>query len=285
MPQIIKRPVQAALPGLAEMYGASVSEFQAMAEQLTEVWQVLDDAGEVLGTVALRPSPMHGAELMGGAAPGVHQLAVAGHLLQAAHGHQPQLYAYADPQRFPAEALTQAGWSVVGAYTLLAGPTPTQPAQCPAGFSIRPISESPDPDDWIRALASYEDRIGHHAVAPDRLPEAVRNWFDADVSVVAYDTAGTPAGLCRAAIQDTQASIDAPGVQPPLRGTGLRQALLLSVCERLSHRGVTHITLEAWGDTPEERADDLALGLTVQELTPIYAALVDDSSAGVRAPR
>ena len=52
----------------------------------------------------------------------------------------------------------------------------------------------------------------------------------------------------------------------------MRRALLLGVCALARERGLEHVRVESWGDTPQELADDLALGLRLDTETAIYAA-------------
>ena len=60
--------------------------------------------------------------------------------------------------------------------------------------------------------------------------------------------------------------------RPDYRNTGLRAARLLGVCALVRARGLEHVSLESWGDTPEELAHDLGLGLDVELEDPICAA-------------
>ncbi|CAM3927615.1 hypothetical protein [Deinococcus frigens] len=62
-------------------------------------------------------------------------------------------------------------------------------------------------------------------------------------------------------------------MRPDLRHTGLRRALLLSVCQAARAAGAVHMQLDAWGDTDAERAEDEALGLSVKIETPIYSSM------------
>ena len=107
------------------------------------------------------------------------------------------------------------------------------------------------------------------------LPDAFGT--DDTLGRLAYDAAGVPAGICRASLEGDQLYLGTPGVRPDARDSdardsGLRRALLLSVCGAARAVGATQLTLDAWGDTPQERAEDEALGLQTDEFTPIYAA-------------
>ena len=118
-------------------------------------------------------------------------------------------------------------------------------------------------------------RPRRHSLAAAVVPAAAGDGaggFDPHLSLIALDAGGRAAGLCRAAPEDGYARIDAPGVRPDLRATGLRAALLLGVCALARARGLAHVSVENWGDTPQELAADLALGLGVEIENPIYAA-------------
>lgn len=272
MPVTVSPALPADLPPLlATLYGAPEEAVAWMAETLTQAWTAHGDGGEVLGAVGLRPSPAHGSELVGGALPGADGLEAASALAQAARETAGRAYAFADGSLLSAEALRAAGFREVAAYRLLAGPTPTGQAPAPEGFRLLPLAEVPDPALRLDALAAYEDRIGHHAVSPQAAADGA-GGFDSHLSLIALDAGGQAAGICRAAVEDGYARIDAPGVRPDLRASGLRAALLLGVCARVQERGLEHVSVEGWGDTPEELAADLALGLGVEIENPIYAA-------------
>ncbi|WP_084048084.1 hypothetical protein [Deinococcus hopiensis] len=258
-------------PLLAALYGAPEEAVAWMAGTLTGAWTAHDEDGEVQGAVGLRPSPAHGSELVGGALPGPEYLEAAAALAQTARGAAGRAYAFADGTLFPTRALEAAGFREVAAYRLLAGPTPTGTVPLPAGFQLLPLTEVLDPALRLDALATYEDRIGHHAVTPEAAAEGA-GGFDGELSLLALDAQGQAAGICRAAVEDGYARIDAPGVRPDLRTSGLRAALLLGVCARVRGRALEHVSVEGWGDTPEELAADLALGLGVEIENPIYAA-------------
>lgn len=266
---------QAALPTLARLYGASAADFADTARQLTDAWLAQDDHAEPLGALALRSSPAHGAEVLGGALPGPAQQAAALVLLRAALDAQPRLYAYAEAHLWPAAALVAAGLREVSAYARLTGPVPRSlaglVASVPAGVRIVPLSQVGSLDEQLAAQRYYSDRIGHTAVTPEGVQELIA-VTDAGLGRLAYDAAGLPAGLCRVSLDGLAASLGSPAIRPDLRGGGLRRALLLSVCAALAAVGVTSLTLDTWGDTPGERAEDLALALQVSAFTPIYAS-------------
>lgn len=259
------------LPVFARLYGSSEADFAGSVNQLSAAWQVHNVAGDILGVLGLRPSPAHGAEILGGVFAGEQRRDAALALLWAARAAQPQLYAYAEAHLFPAETLAAAGLHVVSAYTRLTGSLPTMLPDVPDGFSIVPLTEVSDLADRRAAQQTYSDLIGHTHITPESLQPNV-GGSDDRLGRLAYDAAGAPAGLCRAWLNGETASLGAPGVRLELRGSGLRRALLLSVCQALAEVGAERITLDAWGDTEAQRTGDLALGLVLEELTPIYAS-------------
>lgn len=268
---LISVPPRAALPVLARLYGCSEQDFAETATQMTAAWLVQSNGGEALGALGLRPSPAHGAEVMGGTFPGTQQHQAALALLRAALAAWPQLYAYAGVQ-LPAETLAAAGLHPVGAYTRMIGPIPAALPGVPDGFVIVPLSEVSDPEVRLAAQRTYSDRIGHTHV-PDEARQPGFGGSDDALGRLAYDASGAPVGLCRVWLEGEEAALGTPGVHPGVRGTGLRQALLLSACGAAQKAGATRLTLEAWGDTTAERAEDEALSLVVEEMTAIYSSV------------
>ena len=259
-----------ALPILARLYGSDEADFAGVGAQLTHAW-LLREGEAVLGATGLRHSPAHGAEVMGGAFPGATQTAAALALLRAALAAQPRLYAYAQAHLLPAEALEAAGLRAVSAYTCMTGPLPAALPAVPEGFRIVPLSEVQSLQDRLAAQETYSDMIGHTLVAPEFvLPGA--GGCDEGLSQLAYDPSGTAASLCRVWRDGGEVACTTPGVRPALRASGLRRALLLSVCAAARAAGAVSLRLEAWGDSEEQRAEDAALGLSVEVVTPIYSS-------------
>ncbi len=272
MPVTVSPALPAELPPVfAALYGAPEEAVTWMAEELTGAWVARNAAGEVVGAVGLRPSPAYGAELVGGALSGPDHLEAGTALALTARQEAGRAYAFAEGSLFPAQALEAAGYREVAAYRLLAGPTPAEKADIPEGLRLLSLADVPDPAARLDALATYEDRIGHHAVTPEAAADGA-GGFDPHLSLIALDGQGRAAGVGRAAPQEGYAPSDAPGVRADLRHTGLRAALLLGVCALARARGLEHVSVESWGDTPEELAADLALGLGVEIENPIYAA-------------
>lgn len=258
-------------PVFAALYGAPAEAVAWMADELEGAWAARNGAGEVVGAVGLRPSPAHGAELVGGALPGPDHAETGAALARVAREMAGRAYAFADGSLFTAGALEVAGYREVAAYRLLAGETPTRAADVPAGLRLLPLADVPDPATRLDALTACQDRIGHHAVIPAAAADGA-GGFDPHLSLIALDAGGRAAGLCRAAPEQGYARIDAPGVRADLRHTNLRTALLLGVCALARARGLKHVSVESWGDTPEELAQDLRLGLGVEIENPIYVA-------------
>ncbi len=246
-----------------------------MTAQMTAAWIAQDGTRQAVGAVGLRPSPAHGAEVMGGAFPGPvqHETVVA--LIRAALATERHLYAYAEAHLLPEEALNMVGLHPVSAYTRMTGSLPSVPPVVPDGFSIVPLSEVGHLEDRWAAQQTYSDRIGHtHVTALAVQPDF--GGSDDTLGRLAYDGSGVPVGICRASLHGEQAALETPGVRPDARDTGLRRALLLSVCGAVRVAGATHLTLEARGDTAAERAEDEALELVMEECTPIYASVTPE---------
>ncbi|WP_243398137.1 hypothetical protein [Deinococcus koreensis] len=263
------------LPALAQLYGAPETELAWMAEVCTSgflAWaEDLPAGGEVLGAVGTRPSPHHGAELVGGAFPGPAQVVAALSLAQAAREEVGRVYAFADGTLFPPAELLAAGFREVGAYRRLAGRVPYRHHDLPGGVQLRPLADVPDQEVRLQALRTYEDRIGHHAVNPQAALDGA-GGFDSHLSLIALDSQGRGVGICRVALEGGEGRLDSPGVHPDWRHTALRGALLGGVNARLRHQGVTRLSVDSWGDTPAELAHDLKLGLHVTDETPILAS-------------
>ncbi|WP_328774552.1 hypothetical protein [Deinococcus aquaedulcis] len=272
---------QALTPALAALYDTGPEDVAWMAETCEAAWLVSEvqlvtgQAREVVvGAAGARPSPAHGAELLGGVFAGPRRAEVTGLLASAARQALGRVYAFADGSLFAPELLLQAGWREAGAYRRLEGRVPYRVAAPPPGVELVSLADAA-PQARLQALQSFEDRIGHHAVTPEAA-QAGAGGFDPALSVVALDAEGQGIGVCRAALEDVDgarvARLDAPGVQPLWRHTPLRAALLAEVCARLRAQGATHLSMDSWGDTPEELAHDLGWGLHVTDETPILAS-------------
>lgn len=105
----------------------------------------------------------------------------------------------------------------MGAYRRLSGRVPYRHVDPPTGVRLLPLAEVPDPETRLQALRTYEDRVGHHAVTSEAAADGA-GGFDSHLSVVAVDQLGRGVGVCRAAIEDGEARLDAPA-SPPSGGT------------------------------------------------------------------
>ncbi|WP_198170339.1 hypothetical protein [Deinococcus arboris] len=272
---------EALTPALAALYEVPVSEVAWMAQSCAAAWlvsevQLLDGQARevVVGAAGARPSPAHGAELLGGVFAGPRRAEVTALLVGAAYAGVGRAYVFADGHLFTPEPLLSAGWREVGAYRRLEGRPPYRAAPPPAGVILRALAETPV-QARLEALRTFEDRIGHHAVTPEAAQDGA-GGFDPQLSLVALDEAGRGVGVCRAAIDDEDGRpvgrLDAPGVALAWRHTGLRAALLAGVSAQLRARGAAHLSMDSWGDTPEELAHDLGWGLHVTGETPLLAS-------------
>lgn len=273
--QIVNVEPLTALPIFARLYGCREQDFEAMTAQMTAVWMAQDGSQQALGAVGLRPSPAHGAEVMGGAFPGAAQHETVVALIRAALATERHLYAYAEAHLLPEEALDRAGLHPVGAYTRMTGPLPSTSPVVPDGFNIVPLSKVGGLEDRLAAEQTYSDRIGHTLVTAEAVQPDVGGTDDT-LGRLAYDASGVPAGVCRAVLQHEKVLLETPGVRSDARGRALRQALLLSVCGAARVAGATHLILEARGDTEAERAEDEVLGLVMEECTPIYSSVIPE---------
>ncbi|WP_412029777.1 hypothetical protein [Deinococcus yunweiensis] len=262
----------ALLPALAALYGLSEDDVAWMAESCTAGWVALDAQDVLVAAVGARPSPQHGAELLGGAFPGLAQVPAALSVARAAQAEVGRVYVFADGTLFPPVELLDAGWREIGSYRRLEGRVPYRHMPIPDGMTLHVLADVPDVAVRLEALAAYEDRVGHHAVAPQAAQDGV-GGFDSHLSAIALDGQGRGVGICRVALDGPVGRLDSPGVRPDWRHTGLRPALLNAVNARLRHQGITRISVDSWGDTPAELAHDLALGLGVVDETPILAPL------------
>ena len=141
----------AILPTFALRYGCSEQDFAATVDQMTAAWFLHDERQEALGATRLRPSPAHGAEVMGGAFPGPSSTPAALALLGAILAAQPQLYTYAETHLLPAEVLEAAGLRRVSAHTRMSGPLPAALPTVPEGFHIVPLLDVESLQDRLAA--------------------------------------------------------------------------------------------------------------------------------------
>lgn len=260
----------AALPLLAGVYGGREEDFALLAPQLTAAWVVASPDGDPLGLIALRPSPAHGDEVFGGAPGGPEAREAAVALLRAAASRSLRLYAYEDDRLLPGSALDAVGFLPVAVYTRMVGLLPDAAPFVPEGFEVVPLAQVESLEVRLAAQRSYEDRIGHTLATPEAVVVGALGSDDT-FGRLAFDAFGAPAGICRVWREGDGIMLGTPGVRRDARGTGLRGALLRSVFAAARAAGATHATLEAWGDTPEERAEDEGLGFVIEETRSIRA--------------
>jgi hypothetical protein len=256
-------------PLLARLYGWSESDLAIVMPQLVAPC-VVRDGETALGAAALRASPAHGFELLGGAFPGARHVECATLLIRAALQHHAQLYAYAEPHLFPAVALEANGLVETSAATQMTGLIPTEQPEVPAGYQVLSFTEITDRKTRIAAQRTYSHRIGHTAV-PDAAGEKDFAGSDDSLNQIALDERGNAVGICRVWLNNDESVMGTPGIHPEARDSGLRRVLLLSACQAARGAGATRLTLDAWGDTAEEREADEQLGLKIQTFTPIFA--------------
>ncbi len=260
-----------ALPVLARLYGCGESDLADLVGGLTGLWLLRDEHGASLGALGLRPSPAHGAELVGGAFPGPAQQEAATMLIRAALAAQPRLYAYAEAHLLPCSSLEIAGLVPVAAYLRRSGPLPVLAPEIPDGYTVVAMSEITDTALRLAAQRTYSDRIGHTHVTPASA-EPNAGGSDDTLSRIAFNSSGEAVGLCRATLSGEQVSFGTPGIRPDARETGLRRSLTLAVCQAARIAGASRVATEGWGDTEDEQAEDQALGLEIEALTQIYSS-------------
>ncbi|GHF48657.1 GNAT superfamily N-acetyltransferase [Deinococcus metalli] len=260
----------ALLPAFAALYGAPEEDMAWMVSACTAGWVAVDREDTLRAAVGARPSPQHGAELLGGAFPGEAGVPAALAVARAAHADVGAVYVFADGTLFPPAELVAAGFREVGSYRRLEGRVPYRHVSPPDDVTLRVLADVPDVAVRLEALGTHEDRVGHHAVQPSAALDGA-GGFDSHLSAIAFDREGRGIGICRVAVEGGVGRMDSPGVHPRWRHTALRSALLNAVNARLRHQGVTRVSVDSWGDTPAELAHDLALGLSVVDETPILA--------------
>lgn len=257
-----------ALPIFAQLYGAEEEALAEVVAELDPIWQASRE-GAVAGAVGLRPATANGSEIMGGAFPVDGQDEAALNLLQAALAAQPRLYAYAEDHLLPAKALQQAGFRAVSAYMKAVGPLPTERPGALHGYTLKPLAQVSDLQERLTAQETYADQIGHTPTTEQAVQPGA-GGSDETLGWLAYDDTGEAVGIMRVWRDAETISMSTPGVHPRHRATGLRRALILSACQSAHQAGASQLVLESWGDTEEQRQEDLSLGLTQEILTPIY---------------
>src|SRR5262249_14942997 len=148
------------------------------------------------------------------------------------------MYVYAGNE-VGAHFATQHGFRPVSTNTLLraAGDAAWQRSGLPPGYTLRLYSALGDPATLIRAMnEGYAGQWGHHTVSEDMLGDWGPELLGAE-PLLLYNSVGNVVGICRVERADEAvAYIDAPGVVPELRGSGLHEPLLLAALAYLDDR-------------------------------------------------
>jgi mycothiol synthase len=171
------------------------------------------------------------------------------------------------------------GFEPVSAYTRLAGEAlqPFPQPDLPPGFVTRSYDQVQRLDLFVQAMNSgYEGRWGHLHVSE----EEVAVWFPRfkqEGIVLLFAPDGAVAGVGRAELDEHLTAqrgvptglIDAPGVVPEYRESGLYVPLLLTLLHWLLTEQPARIEIESWGDEPETLAlyRDLGFHLLREEIS------------------
>lgn len=182
---------------------------------------------------------------------------------------------YADVNNAASHAfLHNQGFQVAGAFVelYLALPDTIETPQWPAGYALRRLSEAPDLPGLVNILnQSYGDRFGHKITTEIE----IESWLALETAgniLLLFDASETAIGICRVRpTTSTQGDIagrigylDAPGVVPTHRQSGLYRSLVLAGMELLCQQGQTAIVFESWGDEERIIADYCGLGFRRQ---------------------
>lgn len=176
--------------------------------------------------------------------------------------------------------LREHGFSVAGAFVklYLALPHTTETPQWPPRYALRRFSEAPNLAGLVSVLNhSYGDRFGHKITTEAE----IASWVDLENAVniaLLFDDSGIAIGICRVRPTNrthgvevnTIGYLDAPGVIPAHRQSGLYRSLVLAGIEMLRQQGQTAIVLESWGDEEHTIEAYCALGFTRQQHLVAY---------------
>lgn len=176
-------------------------------------------------------------------------------------------------------ALVSSGAMRVSGYvrlsTELSGPQPVLPL--PTGTRLEPYA---GPTGAKLALAavevSWSDLPGHKPATPESIAVALKQFGPAG-HLVLLDSASAAVGVVRWLKLDSgEGYVDAPGLAPHLRSQDAYAALLDAAASHLTRAGAQRATLESWGDPPQARAAQAALGWEVEETVDGWRLLVED---------
>lgn len=255
---------------MAQLYNVAEADFAGVYSQLTVILLATDDTGQVRGVLGLRPSPAHGAEVMGGALDS-DKREVSMALLKAALQKQPQLYAYAEEDRFSEEVLKAAGLWQASAYTRMSGRILARPSHTPAGFRLIPLSEVWNPAERRTAQETYSDLIGHTFVTEESI-QPNTGGSDDTLGLLAFNAAGEAVGVCRVWREGNKISITLPGIRRDLRATELQIEMLNRIFLTAQEQGIPEVEISAWGEDLQNVVAKMELRLALEDQTPIYAS-------------
>ncbi|HZU69650.1 MAG TPA: GNAT family N-acetyltransferase [Ktedonobacteraceae bacterium] len=208
------------------------------------------------------------------------------HLLARAHEKGAQdVRAYATVQNSAARAFLSAhGFEPVAMYTrMLATEIHGFPiARMPSGFTVRSYDQVQQLDLLVEAMnRGYEGLWGHRHVEREELGKWIPQFIQEGIFLL-FAPGGTVAGMCRAEMSEHLTSlrgvptalIDAPGIVPEYRETGLHVPLVLTAVQWLIPQAPARIEMESWGDALSTLASYRGLGFTpMQEAISYRRAL------------
>jgi mycothiol synthase len=171
------------------------------------------------------------------------------------------------------------GFEPVSAYTRLAIEAwqPFPQPELPSGFVARSYDQVQRLDLFVQAMnRGYAGRWGHLHISE----EEVAIWFPRlkqEGIVLLFAPDGAVAGVGRAELSERLTArrgmpiglIDAPGVVPEYRDSGLYVPLLLTLLHWLLTEQPAYIEIESWGDDPRTLAlyRDLGFQVAREELS------------------
>lgn len=194
--------------------------------------------------------------------------------------------AYAAAQHQAAKVfLRQHGFDLVAAYTRMAvaGTHPFPAPELPAQFVVRSYNQVQQMELFLEATnRGYEGLWGHRHINQEEL-EAWFPQLQKEGIFLLFAPDGAIAGICRAEISEhltalrgvSTGLIDAPGVVPHYRKSGLYLPLVLTALQWLVPQSPVQIELESWGDAASTLATYRTMGFTpIQEAISYRRSLI-----------